>query len=644
MNARSPWFDVNLLQVSCAKKENVKLLLQKKPKSMLVGTQCQNPSSPMYYLSPALCGHVLGLAISKADDAKVELVFKSNGIFTNKIRTVERKYERASSKDVVISEKKLGEDASSEIWTGVSLSRYKRLVDALRDDYNNPPEKLNSDMANAFAWTLYEKTSRSKTDLLDFVLALNEHVPDSIAQEYQALTTSEEFRLEFIQRTFTPQQLTDDALLSEQLTKALSTDDLQAWEFVAAGLANTAQSFKPGWKIIKRSYRGTNAKLVPDCVEVALREVFDLLLYDPVKGVYRPDWLPSSGEKLLAFYQAVVRDADVVKDEEGGASQAWFDLCQNMSIASVDYISTAPSSGERYELHPSLKTVFGAASELVWGSNSSNMTAEQSSPCQAFVQRWNRETGLALQAKETRDTFRAQLSDETRIREIVHLKYPQSKTSIEVTLDPQHRLATVKHHRFHGEWILKDLVLNQWQSRKSSLTNEFAYALYSAVLNDWLMLGRSIDLTGSDGEYDFEFMHALMSCRWGANRDAKSPLEGGYSVADRTDREIALERQTESEICTRAMTWAGVIARNRGFLREVDRSVWKFLALNVPEHVDSVNLALAISQGFGDSQCPASIKEIFLEYAKYPNMREAMELLQNPSSRYRVAKWWRGEK
>jgi hypothetical protein len=70
----------------------------------------------------------------------------------------------------------------------------------------------------------------------------------------------------------------------------------------------------------------------PDCVEVTCREIFDLLLYEPLEQAFVPARLAQSGlphhgqphPGLIEFYESQLGDA-----EEPELGQRWFDLCSN---------------------------------------------------------------------------------------------------------------------------------------------------------------------------------------------------------------------------------------------------------------------------------------------------------------------------
>ena len=90
-----------------------------------------------------------------------------------------------------------------------------------------------------------------------------------------------------------------------------------------------------------------------------LRELFDLLLYDPSSGAFVTRRLPDSAQPALREHY-LRRNAGDLPPEAAGA--AWFPICQQLD--GLCYLSRAPG-GETYELHPSLANLAAAAGTLL---------------------------------------------------------------------------------------------------------------------------------------------------------------------------------------------------------------------------------------------------------------------------------------
>ena len=149
----------------------------------------------------------------------------------------------------------------------------------------------------------------------------------------------------------------------------------RSMEILAANLSEV-HAFKPPNILERHSYQDGESK--PDCVEMLLRELFDLLLYNPATQTFEVERLPTSAlPELLRHYQQ--RNSGELLPEDAGA--AWFPLCQDHT-GTCKYISSAPSGGA-YELHPTLSNLSAAAGVLL-GRSDDNLDSLRS--VQAY---WN---------------------------------------------------------------------------------------------------------------------------------------------------------------------------------------------------------------------------------------------------------------
>ena len=95
---------------------------------------------------------------------------------------------------------------------------------------------------------------------------------------------------------------------------------------------------KPRLTVAKYGLKNLPAK--PDCVEVTCREIFDMLLYEPLDQAFITTRLPRSGlpqigpphPGLVSFYESQLGDA-----EEPALGQRWFDMCSGH--AALEYLS-----------------------------------------------------------------------------------------------------------------------------------------------------------------------------------------------------------------------------------------------------------------------------------------------------------------
>jgi hypothetical protein len=395
----------------------------------------RNRSHAAFWLTPALCGHVLGLAARRASEAEVVAALRACGVESNRVR---------------------GE------WTGVSLQRFKRLAQscsAAASGVGGAPLNPGRLVMLRFLW----EQAQSKRCLLDYALAIEQQLPGALSAEGRRCRDDAGFAQAWAQERFAPDDVNEDALAraSSEVLASVSQPERFAHsiEALACGLSQ-AHSFKPAVKLQRHEYKG--GKEVGDCVEVVLREVLDLVLYDPETGRFCTDRLPPSAPApVRSFYEAVARAGDLEEDALG-ASRAWFALCQE--LPGLDYISRAPA-GERYELHPGMANVCGALCRLlgldVGGGGGGMLRMED------FCAVWNAHLdaagseSLRLSVEERVARKKSLAEDEGRLRHVAVLRWAAAAGSsgkasahhIEVALEPDAHLATVMHRRSAGDWL-----------------------------------------------------------------------------------------------------------------------------------------------------------------------------------------------
>ena len=147
------------------------------------------------------------------------------------------------------------------------------------------------------------------------------------------------------------------------------------------------ESAKP---VVPNGYYGFDGgKVKPDCVEVAVRELIDLLLWNEETASFKVNWLPPTARpELLALYQipsSIVStndstdtvpesvdfmeeaedrdDASLVRAAVAGDGKDWFEMLSNMP--DCDYLSTSPH-GKPYELTPTRSNMTKVVQRLLF--------------------------------------------------------------------------------------------------------------------------------------------------------------------------------------------------------------------------------------------------------------------------------------
>lgn len=111
----------------------------------------------------------------------------------------------------------------------------------------------------------------------------------------------------------------------------------------------------------------------PDCVEACVRELVEMLLYDPTAAALDARRLPPDADPAL---RAFVARREYAASDAGG--QAWFDLCS--AIPGIGYLAGA--GRDRYELAPELGVLTAVTARLL-GLGSGCETVEE------LARRWN---------------------------------------------------------------------------------------------------------------------------------------------------------------------------------------------------------------------------------------------------------------
>ena len=189
-------------------------------------------------------------------------------------------------------------------WTGVSLNRYKKLIEAIAKEIiflSNVERPFNESFHSAvyphvgaysamlqFVWV----KANSKQCLLDFLLGIESASQMFILKdEFSDLRSNgSTMQKQWLEDKFSLTDLTFQKVqkATEVLLRGNADSDPcigQAIECIAASLAYD-RAFKPPIKLGRYSYGDGPEK--PDCVEVVIREVMDTLLFGMLVASLKP--------------------------------------------------------------------------------------------------------------------------------------------------------------------------------------------------------------------------------------------------------------------------------------------------------------------------------------------------------------------
>ena len=416
------------------------------------------------HLTSAAAGHILGLGLRPKPDDTVLATLRAQGIESNHV------------------------DGK---WTGVSLARYRRLIDLLAA---SPARGMTVPLFLRFVW----ERAQSKRCLLHFLLALDTHVAVLRPEWRDSLTARDGAAAEeWCRSAFVPSE-TSAAAVEVAAQRILCSEDpisasssslpaasmagssasratclslARAVEVLAANLGDV-HAFKPPNALERHAVGGGEAR--PDCVEMVVRELFDLLLYDPMRHAFDPSRLPPGASAALrAHYEQ--RASGALADHAAGA--AWFPLCQG--VLGCEYLSTAPS-GERYEAAPSLSNVSRLAAHLL-GVPLGEQPERRWRSLVQIAELWNGHVAqtcadggaptalrsLRLEVDESgTGMYRAMLSDHTRRRELARLRLESSRHGVELLLEADPPIAIATHRRLDAAWseVTMRSHLEAWRS------------------------------------------------------------------------------------------------------------------------------------------------------------------------------------
>ena len=169
-------------------------------------------------------------------------------------------------------------------WTGVSLQRYRKLIDLLTECFSSQKE-INYAMTLLLA-NVWGKSS-SKRSLLNFLLAFEESSGEGIFHENHSELRTEDscernnwLHSSFHDNTFSKEAISrtlNMALSDLRESEAVESERLgECYEIICASIARE-RAVKPAIKLSRYGHAGGDSR--PDCVEVVVREVLEGLIF-----------------------------------------------------------------------------------------------------------------------------------------------------------------------------------------------------------------------------------------------------------------------------------------------------------------------------------------------------------------------------
>ena len=172
---------------------------------------------------------------------------------------------------------------------------------------------------------LWDK-AQSKQDLLVFLQAVHLHTPVLLPSFAAKLSVGGAERQAWLNDAFSPAELENEEALLESALQLMDTTTsaenfAKHYELVAAGMS-AVHAFRSAVRLERHSYKG--GKEVPDCVEVVVREILELFLFDIHTRTFDPSRLPrTTCSRVVDFFQHHEHFTS-----SRAASEAWYELCQ----------------------------------------------------------------------------------------------------------------------------------------------------------------------------------------------------------------------------------------------------------------------------------------------------------------------------
>ncbi|KAI9005156.1 hypothetical protein DFJ74DRAFT_409604 [Hyaloraphidium curvatum] len=494
---------------------SAELLFRASRRDPIVPTR--SASQAAFHLTPRRWGALLGLAIAGATRSRFAEDLGNLGIGTNRV---------------------------DGAWTGVSMARYLKLADLAAAAWHDEGGTLAPLLASLWA------RSSSKRDLLDFLLAVDAYFP-VFAPGWEGLRRGDPQTVDrFLASAFSKAEvlaLDPASIAASLLSSSSSPADLETAELVSCSLSQT-QAYKQPVPVLRHPYRG--GKDVPDCVEVAVREFFEFVLFDTEAQRLDASLLPpTTRPEVRAFFSSPPAG-------ELPAARAWFEMLQGLEAC--DYISSSPA-GAPYELHPDSQTL---ARVIGWALGAPGWRSwTRMADASAF---WNSlHPSASLSCTERIDAVKSVLHEDTKRRELSLLSRPGAPVSLEIALHAAHRTATCTYRRVGAHAAAADPgaregLLHGWARGELAPWADVHAALIlgDRMLESLRRRGRVPDRLAAQ---------ALLAARWGPDRLAWQPLEHAARTAGLLDADVHSEcRRGAGMVVTGARVAADVEERGLG--------------------------------------------------------------------------------
>jgi hypothetical protein len=467
------------------------------------------------YLTPQIMGTLMGLALNKDGVLDVgQILFDRYGIKSNRIHGN---------------------------WTGVSLARWKEIIHLLKvvgnvnaaiTDENTEHDNLEC-LLTAAIWSMavWECSSQSRKSLLEYFLASEEVSgleildpsnifvekviqADSAIQSSWILMDGDEEILSTRTRGDRSKEAIQPSL--EKLLGLLSDNrhdaSLQAaraLEDVCTAILSQQESENVKPTTPNGYYGFDGGKQKPDCVEVAVRELIDYLIWDDQAGKFDISRLPSSScPELVDFYK---RQNAI----EGG--EEWFHIMSD--IPGCLYLTSSPN-GRPYELTPTLRNIAKVCQRLMYNNGSLSKPIEEDKDWESLSQLQEEWEHGDVQLSFDLITEKAKMSSDIHVHEVVTVKRKGKRNAIEMRLRCDWArntgFATVTHLRLNKEVVDAALLvelLNTSMRRNNGSIEVGATALVAIpLLSDFGVLQQC-----SGGNLS-ELVFSLLACRYGIDR------------------------------------------------------------------------------------------------------------------------------
>ncbi|KAL3911677.1 MAG: hypothetical protein SGILL_007188 [Bacillariaceae sp.] len=363
-------------------------------------------------------------------------------------------------------------------WTGVSLARWKDIAMCLKPvakdatsttkEYNNVERLLATAVWSMAVWELTD----SRQCLLDYLLAIHEvsgvdniifnddnpYVQRGImtngdVQKEWASSMENDHDDDFEVASASTQSSLEELLyhVTAGQSPKTSDDTAKAIENLCESVLNRNQNKNVKPTTPNGYYGFDGGDIKPDCVEVAVRELFDYMLWDDQEGIFDLSILPSSAApELYALYEAQ-------SATENG--QEWFDALSD--IPGCLYLSSSPNE-RPYELTPTLRNVAKVCGRLLYNDGNLSKPVEEHDDWESLSTLQEEWGPQDLTLKFSTFSEKAKMSPDIIVHEVALVKRKGKTNAIEMRLRCDWArntgFATVTHMRLKDEAIDGELL------------------------------------------------------------------------------------------------------------------------------------------------------------------------------------------